>query len=88
LVGGPCGSRGLGIDLADGELLENWSVRSDAEPSSPFRVARDFALGLRSCESAEAKRLYMINNPVRAGLVTQSEEWPFQGEIFKSESWW
>jgi putative transposase len=43
---------------------------------------------LRSCESAEAKRLYMINNPVRAGLVTESEEWPFQGEIFKNESWW
>ena len=25
---------------------------------------------LRSCESMDAKRLYMINNPVRAGLVT------------------
>jgi putative transposase len=43
---------------------------------------------LRSCESAESKRLYMLNNPLRAGLVARSEEWPFQGEIFKSESWW
>jgi putative transposase len=43
---------------------------------------------LRSCESADSKRLYMINNPVRAGLVTRSQEWPFQGEIFKSHSWW
>jgi|SRR5271165_964667 len=43
---------------------------------------------LRSCESADSKRLYMINNPVRAGLVARSEEWPFQGELFKSESWW
>jgi putative transposase len=43
---------------------------------------------LRSCESADSKRLYMINNPVRAGLVARSEEWPFQGELFKNESWW
>ena len=43
---------------------------------------------LRSCEGAEAKRLYMINNPVRTGLVARSEEWPFQGEIFKCECWW
>jgi putative transposase len=41
---------------------------------------------LRSCESMEAKRLYMINNPVRAGLVTHSDKWPFQGEIYKNES--
>jgi putative transposase len=43
---------------------------------------------LRSSESAEAKRLYMVNNPVRAGLVSRPEEWPFHGEIFKNESWW
>jgi hypothetical protein len=43
---------------------------------------------IRSCESAEAKRLYMINNPVRAALVKRTEEWPFQGEIFKCECWW
>jgi putative transposase len=43
---------------------------------------------LRSCESSESKRLYMLNNPVRAGLVVRSEDWPYQGEIFKSESWW
>jgi hypothetical protein len=39
---------------------------------------------LGSCESAEAKRLYMVNNPVRAGLVTRSEEWPLQGQIFSA----
>jgi putative transposase len=38
---------------------------------------------LRSWESSESKRLYMINNPVRAGLVVRSEDWPYQGEIFK-----
>jgi hypothetical protein len=47
-----------------------------------------FIIGFGPCESAEAKRLYMVNNPVRAGLVSRPEEWPFHGEIFKNESWW
>lgn len=43
---------------------------------------------IRSWEGAEEKRRYMIMNPVRAGLVTKPEEWPFQGEIFKRDVWW
>jgi putative transposase len=43
---------------------------------------------LRSCESAEEKRQYMIMNPVRAGLVNLPEEWPFQGQIFESAYLW
>jgi putative transposase len=43
---------------------------------------------IRSFESAEAKREYMLNNPVRAGLVSNAEEWPYRGELFVSERWW
>ena len=43
---------------------------------------------LRSCESAEEKRQYMIMNPVRASLVNLPEEWPFQGQIFESAYLW
>ena len=43
---------------------------------------------IRSWEGAEEKRRYMIMNPVRAGLVSTPEEWPFQGEIFKRDIWW
>jgi hypothetical protein len=43
---------------------------------------------VRSWEGAEAKRQYMIMNPVRAGLVGSPEEWPFQGEVFTRDVWW
>ena len=43
---------------------------------------------VRSCESAEEKRRYMIMNPVRAGLVNRPEEWPFQGQLFENTYWW
>lgn len=36
---------------------------------------------LRSNESYAEKWSYVRDNPVRAGLVARSEEWPFQGEI-------
>jgi len=36
---------------------------------------------LRSSESYEQKWLYVRGNPVRAGLVTRAEDWPYQGEI-------
>jgi REP element-mobilizing transposase RayT len=37
---------------------------------------------LRSSESFSEKWDYVCENPVRAGLVNESEDWPFQGEIF------
>ena len=43
---------------------------------------------IRSWEGAEAKRAYMMMNPVRAGLVARSENWPFRGEIFRNDEWW
>jgi putative transposase len=36
---------------------------------------------LRSDESMNAKWEYIVQNPVRAGLVKQEEDWPYQGEI-------
>ncbi len=38
---------------------------------------------LRSSESYEQKWLYVKDNPVRAGLVLRSEDWPYQGEIHR-----
>ncbi len=37
---------------------------------------------LRSEESYAEKWLYVVENPVRKELVTQANEWPFQGEIY------
>jgi putative transposase len=36
---------------------------------------------LRSDESSSQKWEYVKENPVRANLVTRSEDWPFQGDI-------
>jgi len=36
---------------------------------------------IRNSESYAQKRDYVRQNPVRAGLVSHAEEWPFQGEI-------
>lgn len=36
---------------------------------------------LRSDESESEKWEYIRQNPVRAGLVTDAEDWPFAGEI-------
>jgi putative transposase len=36
---------------------------------------------LRSEESYRQKWRYVRDNPVRAGLVARSEDWPYQGEI-------
>ena len=38
---------------------------------------------LRSEESAGQKWHYMRENPVRAGLVQQWEDWPYGGQIFE-----
>ena len=36
---------------------------------------------LRSSDSYNQKWDYVKDNPVRAGLVKKSDDWPFQGEI-------
>jgi REP element-mobilizing transposase RayT len=36
---------------------------------------------LRRSENYDMKWDYVVQNPVRAGLVARAEDWPFQGEI-------
>jgi hypothetical protein len=57
---------------------------------SPYRLwqSGSFHHRIRGFESAKAKREYMLNNPVRAGLVSSPDEWPYRGELFLSERWW
>jgi putative transposase len=38
---------------------------------------------LRSDESYSGKWDYVFQNPVRAGLVSRAEEWPYSGEIVR-----
>ena len=41
---------------------------------------------IRHSESYSEKWQYVEQNPVRAGLVTESEDWPWQGEIVRLEA--
>src|SRR5437867_7968921 len=36
---------------------------------------------LRRGENYDEKWEYVVQNPVRAGLVTRADEWPYQGEL-------
>ena len=36
---------------------------------------------LRSNESYAEKRDYVLNNPVRKGLVIRAEDWPYRGDL-------
>ena len=42
---------------------------------------------LRACERYGEKWEYVRNNPVREGLVSSAESWPYQGEL-NELSWW
>jgi putative transposase len=40
---------------------------------------------MRTHDNPEVSWLYVTQNPVRAGLVRQSEDWPYQGRIVDGE---
>ena len=49
--------------------------------AQPFWQKEFFDHLLRSDESYEFKWLYVRENPVRAGLVSTADDWPYAGEI-------
>jgi REP element-mobilizing transposase RayT len=49
--------------------------------SAPYWQERFFDHVLRSEESYAQKWVYVRDNPVRAGLVANWTDWPYQGEI-------
>ena len=53
---------------------------SCAEPRRATMAAWLFDHVLRSEESYGEKWLYVRDNPVRAGLVDDASDWPYQGE--------
>jgi len=53
--------------------------------SAPHWQKTFFDHVMRSTESYSEKWEYVIQNPVRAGLVKRAKDWPYQGEIFLLE---
>lgn len=67
-------------------LLKQSLAKSVARPtpsSDPLWQRGFFDHVLRSDESYDQKWDYVRQNPVRAGLVSASEAWPYAGEIVR-----
>lgn len=65
-------------------LLKNYiskALRLDGTPA-PHWQKGFFDHVLRSDESYAEKWLYVRNNPARAGLVANSDDWEYRGEPF------
>jgi putative transposase len=54
---------------------------SDSDQSDRIWQRGFFDHVLRSGESYSRKWNYVCENPVRAGLVRQAQDWPYAGEI-------
>jgi len=50
--------------------------------------AGSFHHRIRSYEDYNAKRTYMDENPVQAGLVQRIEDWAYRGELFQRYHLW
>lgn len=62
---------------------KKWTARQLIEhrlASAPFWQPEFFDHVLRSAKSYSEKWDYVRENPVRAGLVTEADKWPYQGE--------
>ena len=66
------------VKAIKGVLAAYWRT---AAMNGPFWQKGYFDHLLRSDESYEEKWDYVLNNPVRKGLVTDPRDWPFAGKI-------
>ncbi|MBM3983033.1 MAG: hypothetical protein FJ304_22720 [Planctomycetes bacterium] len=62
------------------EWTTKYLARRHAAPT-PLWQAEFFDHVLRSSESYEEKSTYVLNNPVRAGLVQEAHDWKYQGTL-------
>jgi putative transposase len=63
--------------------FKQWSAKAILQSSGvapPLWQREFFDHVLRSNESYESKWRYVLENPVRAGLVNFAEDWPYAGE--------
>ena len=64
-------------------MMKQCVEKQIARESDPIWQRRFFDHVLRSDESYAEKWNYVRENPVRAGLVKNTDEWPFAGEIIR-----
>jgi REP element-mobilizing transposase RayT len=56
-------------------------IARECETRGPIWQPEFFDHVLRSSESSSQKWDYVRDNPIRAGLVINADDWPYQGEI-------
>ena len=64
--------------------FKQWSAKEIlrvTKLSAPLWQREFFDHVLRSQESYDVKQQYVMENPVRAGLVQRPEDWNYRGEI-------
>ena len=69
-----------------GTWMRYWkstAARQNPNPEGKLWQREYWDTQLRYHDSYAAKWNYILNNPVRAGLVTDSADWPYQGEIHR-----
>jgi putative transposase len=77
-----CGSYGFELGRWIGMLKQYLAKRVEGRnPAHPIWQRGFFDHLLRSDESYEQKWNYVRENPVRAGLVRVTDDWPYAGEI-------
>ncbi|SPE60947.1 conserved hypothetical protein [Verrucomicrobia bacterium] len=59
------------------QVTRRWPYRGE----TPIWQRDFFDRRLRSGESYRQKWLYLWENPIKAGMVTRPEDWPYQGEM-------
>ena len=73
-----------------GKWIAYWkSMSAKAFPEDirrPIWQKEYWDTALRSRDSYDEKWEYVVNNPVRAGLVETAEEWPYAGELHELRS--
>ncbi len=69
------------------QWLRYWKslAARQANLETPLWQREHWDTQLRRGESYDAKWRYVLENPVRAGLVQKAEAWPYQGEIVRLE---
>jgi putative transposase len=78
-------SKRLGTQPLDGKRLGTVSPSKEGFPDGTVRGWRwqpdCWDTQMRNGEHYREKWMYVRNNPVRAGIVDQAEQWTFQGEL-------
>jgi hypothetical protein len=63
------------------QQAKSWSIGRYVAHEQPIWQRDFWDTQLRRSENYDSKWQFVLDNPVRAGLVQRADGWPFQGEV-------